>query len=233
MSGTISSICFNISHFSSLCCAQKFSLTSCPKTMAKRMQKKKGEERIVAKSKPMVMNLTSICVDKFLIREPPACVEEPGDTLKASTGKPDARARRNSKPYAASSSQARLKDAYLGGLMVEVAAKLAATDKSQEFWEFSEYESWSNDGKEVTGKLVASKSSEYSWNSEAGSRKWPHNFHVSPAAAPHMEKVYSIVRQIYGRSPTDDLNDLDVNTAMWSIFMNFTLPSSSSSWSRL
>ena len=32
-----------------------------------------------------------------------------------------------------------------------------------------------------------------------------------------------IVRQIYGRSATDDLNDLDVNTAVWGIFMNVTL----------
>ena len=38
-----------------------------------------------------------------------------------------------------------------------------------------------------------------------------------------MEKVYSIVRQIYGRSPTDDLNDLDENNALWGIFMNVTL----------
>ena len=29
-----------------------------------------------------------------------------------------------------------------------------------------------------------------------------------------MEKVISIVRQTYGRSPTYDLNDLDVNTAV-------------------
>ena len=28
-----------------------------------------------------------------------------------------------------------------------------------------------------------------------------------------MEKVHSIVKKIYGRSPTDDLDDLDVNTA--------------------
>ena len=47
----------------------------------------------------------------------------------------------------------------------------------------------------------------------AGSRKWPHNFHVSPAVVPRMDKVYSIVRKIYGRSPTDDLNDLDENNA--------------------
>ena len=53
--------------------------------------------------------------------------------------------------------------------------------------------------------------------------KWPHNFHMSPAALLHMEKVYSIVRQIYGRSPTDDLNDLDVNNAVWGTFMNVTL----------
>ena len=48
----------------------------------------------------------------------PIASNRPG-ILKASTGKPDARARRNSKPDAASSSQARLKDAYLGGLMIK------------------------------------------------------------------------------------------------------------------
>ena len=38
-----------------------------------------------------------------------------------------------------------------------------------------------------------------------------------------MDKVFSIVRQIYGRSSTDDVNDLDVNTGAWSILMNVTL----------
>ena len=46
---------------------------------------------------------------------------------------------------------------------------------------------------------------------------------MSPASVPHMEKVYSIVRKIYGRSRMDDLDDLDVNTAVWGIFMNVTL----------
>ena len=50
---------FHISHFDSLCCAQNVSLTSCTKTMAKRMQEQEGEERIVAKSKP-TMNLAFI-----------------------------------------------------------------------------------------------------------------------------------------------------------------------------
>ena len=38
-----------------------------------------------------------------------------------------------------------------------------------------------------------------------------------------MEKVFSIARKIYDRKPTDDLNDLDVNTAIWNIFMSVTL----------
>ena len=48
----------NICHFSSVCCSQNFSLTSCTKTMSKRMQQRTGEERIVAKSKP-TFNLDS------------------------------------------------------------------------------------------------------------------------------------------------------------------------------
>ena len=161
---------FNISHFSSLCCAQNFSLTSCTKTMAKTMQEQKEEDRIVAKSKPTAMNLTSTVSTSSSSVNHPIASKNPG-IVKASTGKPDARARRNSKPDAASSSQGRLKDAYLGGLMVEVQEKPAATDKSQESWELSESVSWSNHEKEVTGKLVASRSSGNSGNSKAGSRK--------------------------------------------------------------
>ena len=54
------------------------------------------------------------------------------------------------------------------------------------------------------------------------SRTWPHHFHTLTVVL-HMEKVYSIVRQICGRSPTDNLNDLDVSNAVWGIFMNVTL----------
>ena len=143
---------FNISHFSSLFCAQNFSLTSCPKTMAKRMQEQKEEERIVAKSKPTAMNLTSTVSTSSSSVKDPIASKSPGDTQ--SFRKSGARARRNSKTDAAWSSQGRLKDAYFGGLMVGVARKPAATDKSQESWEFSESESWSNHEKKVTVKPV-------------------------------------------------------------------------------
>ena len=46
---------------------------------------------------------------------------------------------------------------------------------------------------------------------------------MSSAVVPHMEKVFSIVRKIYHRSSTDNLDDFDVNTATWGIFMNTTL----------
>ena len=91
--------------------------------MAKRMQEQKEGDRIVAKSKPTAMNVTSTVSSSSSSVNHPIASKSPG-ILKASTGKPDARARRNSKPDAASSSQGRLKDAYLGGLMVEVAGNL-------------------------------------------------------------------------------------------------------------
>ena len=38
-----------------------------------------------------------------------------------------------------------------------------------------------------------------------------------------MEKVFSIVRQRDGLSRTDQMKDLQVNTALWGIFMSVTL----------
>ena len=64
---------------------------------------------------------------------------------------------------------------------------------------------------------------EDSEGSEPESQMWPHHFHVSSDRVPHMEKVFSIVRQTYGWSPTDDLNDLDVNTVVWGKFVSVTL----------
>ena len=37
-----------------------------------------------------------------------------------------------------------------------------------------------------------------------------------------MEKVYSIVTQTYDRGPTDGMEDLNVNAAIWGMFMNTT-----------
>ena len=126
-------------------------------------------------SEPTAMNLTSMSSTSSSSVNHPIASKNAG-ILKVSTGKPDARARINSKLDAASNSQGRLKHAY--------------------------------------------------------SRKNGHIIFMSPAAVPHREKVCSIVRQVYGRSPTDDLNDLDEHNVIWVIHERYT-PSCSSSWSRI
>ena len=50
---------FNISNFSSTCCGKNSSFISCTNKMANRVQEQKKEERIVAKSRPTAMNLSS------------------------------------------------------------------------------------------------------------------------------------------------------------------------------
>ena len=57
------------------------------------------------------------------------------EKLKAAV-KPASRTRRNSRPYEAPSSQVKLKDVYLGGLMDDSAEKLVATEENQVVWEF-------------------------------------------------------------------------------------------------
>ena len=49
------------------------------------------------------------------------------------------------------------------------------------------------------------------------------HLHMSPAVVPHVDTVFSIVRKIYGREPTDNKEDLDVNAATWGIFLNTAL----------
>ena len=80
--------------------------------MAKRMQEQK-EERIVAKSKSTAMNLSSHGPASSSSAKSLIASKSPG--ILTATGKPESRMRRNAKSDAASSSQARLQDAYLAG----------------------------------------------------------------------------------------------------------------------
>ena len=83
-----------------------------------------------------------------------------------------------------------------------------------------------------TEKLVASRYQGYPGNpgtprnsedSETEGRIWPYHYQKSPDCAPHTHKVFSILRETHGRSPTDDLSDLDVNNAFGWEFMSVTL----------
>ena len=70
MNGIIFCVCFNISHLSS---------TNCSEVMSKRTQKDSGEERVTAKSKPM-MNLVSRCRDRNPDVLASTASESPGET---------------------------------------------------------------------------------------------------------------------------------------------------------
>ena len=97
---------FNISHFSSTCCAKNSSLISRSKTMANRVQEQKKEERIVAKSRPTAMNLSSSVPASSSSAKKPITSSNPGKLTPA--GKTASRTRRNSKPDEAPSSQVKL-----------------------------------------------------------------------------------------------------------------------------
>ena len=203
---------FNNSHFSLLCCSQNFSLTSCTKSMAKRMQEQEGEDRIVAMSKPTTMNLAfnvSTCsstVQNLVASKSPEILKAPCRTEWSSTGKPDAKEYNQD---AASSFQGWQKDA----VQDAGTRKLVATEEDQEHLLLFFEDSVS------TRKLVASGNSEV----EGSDKIWPHNLHVSTNYVLHMEKVFSIVRRRYGLSPIDQMKNLDVKTAIWCIFMSVTL----------
>ena len=124
----------NISHFSSTCCAMNSSLISCTKKTAKRVQEQKEEEKAVAKSRPTVMNLSSTIPASSSSAKNLITSSDPEKLIAA--GKPASRTRRNSRPYEAPTSQVKLKDVYLGGLMDDSAVKLVATEENQVVWEF-------------------------------------------------------------------------------------------------
>ena len=86
-------------------------------TKAKRIQDQKEEEqRVVSKSRPAAMNLSSVVATSSSTASSPIASKSPG--MPTASGKPDSRMSiEPSSLDAASTSQVRLKDAYPGGLM--------------------------------------------------------------------------------------------------------------------
>ena len=186
---------FNISCFSSLCCAKNFSLFSCTERMAKMMQEQSEENRIVARSGRTAMNLTSSVATRSSSVNSPIVSRCPG-ILKASrrqvglSGRLDASTYQNSSPDAASSSQGCQRDAQMFiSTRKPVASEYQGCSENPEIPEDSE--------------------------DSGPQRSNPHLSSISPDCVPHKEKVFSIIRKSYDRKPTDDLRDLDVNTAVW------------------
>ena len=221
----------NISHFSSLCCAQNFSLTSCNRTMAKRMQEKKGDNRIVANSEPTTMNLVSTSssnVNSPIASKSPGILKAPCRKAWSSTGKPDARDRNHD---AASNSQGCQEDALL---LDGCTGKPVATEEDQEHQNYPD--EFVGTGKPVaqdTKDIQDPKETQETQEPEGNDKVCPHHLHISPNYVQHMEKVFSIVRQTYGRCSTDPMKDVDVSTAFWVYIYVCHSSSCSLSWERL
>ena len=177
--------------------------------MAKRMQEQKGEERSVAKSKSTAMNLSSHVPTSSSSAKSPIASKSPG--IFIDTEKPESRIRRNSKSDAASSSQARMLDAYFGGLMDTATVKPVATKEESGYVDPSESGTVSEEdvtGKPVphetaTGKPYASSKSDCQEGPKAEKIQWSHNLHVSPPTIHNTEAVFSIVRGVCGREQDD------------------------------
>ena len=92
------------------------------------------------------------------------------------------------------------KDAILN----ESTRRLVAAEKNWELLNFQE-------NVKSAMKLVASGNSD----SEGACNNWPHSLHVSADYIPHLEKVFSNVRQRHRLSSEDKMEHLDVNAAIW------------------
>ena len=137
----------------------------------------------------------------------PIASKSPG--ILIATRKPESRMRRNSKSDTASSSQVRLQDAHLGGLMDTATVKPVATEEESGNVDLSESETLSFQEEAVTGRPIACKKateepdapskSDHPGSQKAERKEWSHNLFVSPATVHDTEAVFSTS----GR-PTDE-----------------------------
>ena len=160
----------------------------------------------MAKSKSTAINLSSHVPTSSSSAKSPIASKSPG--ILIASGKLESRMRRNLKSDAASSSQARLEDAYLGRLMDTATGKLVATKVESGDVDLSESENGSEEdvtGKPVayktaTGKPYASSKSDCQGVPKAERTEPSHNLHVSSDNSP------------YGSSILDRQEDLRTRT---------------------
>ena len=181
----------NISNFSSI---------NCPQRMLKRTQEETGEERIVAKSKPALNLVSEIVASSSTAQSSsesncPGILKAPSQSLSlvACAGKPAAE---DSNPKDAASSP----QVWQSDVKPNVSAERpAATETNKNLDLLARAE-----------KPAAKGSNIVDVDSEC-----PNDFQISGAYVPHLEKVYSNLRQTIGHKPGDEMEDFDVNSLIW------------------
>ena len=103
-------------------------------------------------------------------------------------------------------------DALLDGC----GGKLVATEEHQEHLNYpEEFAGSGNLSHQDTKDIQEFQGTQETPEAEGNDKDWPHHFRISSNFVPHMNKVFSIVWQRYGGSPTDPVKDLDVTPAIW------------------
>ena len=138
---------FNISHFSSTCCAK---IDKVPQNDGEKYAGTKGRRMKCGEIEIYSDELVFPCFDKFLIRERSDCIQRSDCTH--SYRDPWREGKKKSKSDAASISQVRLQDAYLGGLMDTATGRPVATREESGDVDLSESETGSEE--DVTGRPV-------------------------------------------------------------------------------
>ena len=173
-----------------------FSSASCPEATSKIMQKGTGEERIVAKSKP-TLNLVSRHAASPLTAPSSSASSRPGILRAPSQQDSNLTAQCAGEPCAGGSNQ---------------------NDSA------SSSQVWLTDARlrERARKLASGNLPLKFRYQRRGRLEWPHNLRISRAYVPDLEKVNLNLRQQLKRKPEDKMEDLDVNTLIWRMFMSVT-----------
>ena len=156
---------------------------------------KSEEERVVSKSRPAVMNMSSYFIStSSSAASSPIASKSPG--MPIASEKPDSRTSVEPSSFdTASTSQVRLEDAYLGGLMEEQRKDTSNQEENSEdsdnpaagAWYFLE-ETVAKKNNKAWGKPLAHGASssgdqESQKNTEA---TWDHHLHISPGTSHHI-----------------------------------------------
>ena len=193
--------------------------------MAKRIQNQKEEERVVSKSRPAVMNMSSFIATSSSTALSPIVFTSLGVPIPS--GKPDSRMSVEPSSFdVASTSQVPLR---VDGR----AAGSPVASRRRKFRRLGQSCGWNlvlwrriccPNNKLGRNTFAHGASSSIDQESQQNMEAtWDHHLQLSPDTSHYMEAVFSMVRKIYGKPPGDPMEDLTVNLATWRMFMNTTL----------
>ena len=188
------------------------------------------------------MNLSSFTAANSSTASSPIASKSP--EMLIASGKPDRRMNIESNSFdAASTSQVRRKDAYLGGLMEKQRGNPSHQEEEEDSEDSDnpEAETWYYKGEPVGQNskawvqplahgLSSSVEKESQKDTEA---TWNQYLQMSPNTSHFLEAVFSMVREIYGRQPGDPMKDLVVNLVIFGNVHEHHSSSSGSSRIRL